>query len=707
MSDGVRHNGEQIVTVGPESNSTVFVRLQKLLPGQSYRISVRAYSENSETFSESSTIILSMFPEPPDIHLITATPYSLNISWPLELNSSTVSHEIEFIDFASNEYWLPVPLFTYDEEDEIYYLENLKPKSSYTFRLRIVYVDSEEEYIWPSDNRFTFRTLGDKPSRPGRPVVQHLSTGAYQLAWEPSRDNGAPVLSYILEGRQSQLSKRGANTSINEEDLWDQYYNGTDNYWKMTKDLQGEKYRFRVRALNNYGWSDYSDTGTFDLSQAGARLADSHDVTIILWVLTPTAIVVTVAFFICVMYRTKGSSKKVVVRADTELATLRELPRWSVQNTNALYSGTSPHPLPRLRRDQITLTKFLGSGAFGEVFEGLALSLNNSESHTRVAIKTLRKGANNQEKAEFLKEAQLMSNFRHPHILQLLGVCLDNDPHFIIMELMEGGDLLSYLRSNRPLMRAWDLLAMCVDVARGCCYLEEMHFVHRDLACRNCLVSSHDPATRVVKIGDFGLARDIYKNDYYRKEGEGLLPVRWMAPESLVDGVFTSQSDVWAFGVLLWEILSLGQQPYPARNNLEVLHYVRSGGRLSQPVAASSDMYCLMMKCWSFSPDERPTFKYCLDVLVELKSRIPNIITPPSPEIETSNDKKSEGGPKYLELVYEDEGGYEIPRSLEQTPEEDKSSLDKLLPGYTNVKSGVDPPTRLRTDVFVNKQMCV
>lgn len=123
---------------------------------------------------------------------------------------------------------------------------------------------------------------------------------------------------------------------------------------------------------------------------------------------------------------------------------------------------------------------------------------------------------------------------------------------------------------------------MCVDVAKGCRYLEEMHFVHRDLACRNCLVSSKDP-DRIVKIGDFGLARDIYKNDYYRKEGEGLLPVRWMAPESLVDGVFTSTSDVWAFGVLLWEIMTLGQQPYPARNNLEVLHYVRRGGRLGKP----------------------------------------------------------------------------------------------------------------------------
>lgn len=169
----------------------------------------------------------------------------------------------------------------------------------------------------------------------------------------------------------------------------------------------------------------------------------------------------------------------------------------------------------------------------------------------------------------------------------------------LLLELMTGGDLLSYLRSHRPNVGALpssltiiDLLRMCVDVAKGCVYLEEMHFVHRDLACRNCLVGGSD-VRKVVKIGDFGLARDIYRNDYYRKEGEGLLPVRWMAPESLVDGVFTTQSDVWAFGVLLWEIMTLGQQPYPARNNLEVLHYVRSGGRLHQPIHCPQQLYVL------------------------------------------------------------------------------------------------------------------
>ncbi|KMQ82333.1 proto-oncogene tyrosine-protein kinase ros-like protein [Lasius niger] len=124
---------------------------------------------------------------------------------------------------------------------------------------------------------------------------------------------------------------------------------------------------------------------------------------------------------------------------------------------------------------------------------------------------------------EFLEEAKLMSDLRHKHVLRLLGICLDADSPWLILELMEAGDLLKYLRENRTLqpsdrhaLRLQDLLAMCEDVAQGCCYLEEQHFVHRDLACRNCLISAKNRKNRIVKIGDFGLARDIYKDDYYR-----------------------------------------------------------------------------------------------------------------------------------------------------------------------------------------------
>ncbi|KMQ83414.1 proto-oncogene tyrosine-protein kinase ros [Lasius niger] len=245
-----------------------------------------------------------------------------------------------------------------------------------------------------------------------------------------------------------------------------------------------------------------------------------------------------------------------------------------------------------------------------------------------VAIKMIRENASSQEKKQFLEEAKLISNFRHKHVLRSLGICLDADSPLIILELMEAGDLLKYLRENQAFqpsdphaLRLQDLLAMCEDVARGCCYLEEQHFVHRDLACRNCLISGRNRNNRIVKIGDFGLARDIYQDDYYIMEGVTPLPLRWMAPESLKYRKFTSKSDVWAFGVLIWEITSLGEHPYAVKDNSEVLQYVCEGGKLPKPLNCPSTLYQLMKHCWS-AVDDRPNFILCLENIVIMRHNI-------------------------------------------------------------------------------------
>ncbi|XP_025267247.1 protein sevenless-like [Camponotus floridanus] len=346
-------------------------------------------------------------------------------------------------------------------------------------------------------------------------------------------------------------------------------------------------------------------------------------------------------FYIYRLYRQRRGNNEQFLSStmtDVELAILPEVPCRNIQ-FNMIYSPMLHYnpdkcAITKIARNQITFTKHLGSGAFGMVYQGKVKDLEKSGTEISVAIKTLGKDASSHEKKKLLKEAKLMSHFQHKHILRLFAVCLDGDSPLLVLELMEIGDLLKYLRQCRNLqvsdssaLRLQDLLAMCEDVARGCCYLEELRFVHRDLACRNCLVSSRNRENRVIKIGDFGLTREI-KNDYYRLKGEDLLPIRWMAPESLIMGIFTSQTDVWSFGVLMWEITSLGEQPYSAKVNEEVINYVCAGGRLPMTLNCPSPLYQLMLRCWN-AAYTRPNFEFCLKNIIALRKNIEDALLSP------------------------------------------------------------------------------
>ncbi|KAI4460354.1 tyrosine-protein kinase receptor [Holotrichia oblita] len=770
-TSGIRQKSDQTVM---ENNMSFEAKpfsayLTRVSPNETYLVWVRAYSRTNVTFTDSASEKITTFPEPDNITIANYSAYLLRLEW--KTSNYISNYTLQYTLLTSND-WKNVLDYQIIIDGGLITAEigNLKPKTQYKFRFLLTYPKYDRLYIWPKDSRFTFETSGDRPTPPGKPEIRFINRNESKIWWQPSKDNGAPIELYKLEGmtlknyRQRRSTNRSAwyhnAPSIEEQNWkWEEFYNGTETFWNINGLDPDYRYSFRALAFNEYGWSEPSEDTEFDPTTA-ALLAEKSDPLTMITVAIGVPVLILLLLLMCLgcfVVAGKcecGKHKKdlhiitPIRRPDVELATLRELPRRTnfIHNTNILYVSAQPTVeeithLPHIRRDQITLMNFLGSGAFGEVFEGKARDLRPNGLETKVAVKTLRKGASEQEKTEFLQEAQLMSHFKHQHILQLLGVCLDNDPQFIIMELMEGGDLLTYLRSSRkptsntPPLTLLELLKMCVDVATGCRYLEEMHFVHRDLACRNCLVSSTDPETRIVKIGDFGLARDIYKNDYYRKEGEGLLPVRWMAPESLVDGVFTSQSDVWAFGVLLWEIMTLGQQPYPARNNLEVLHYVRRGGRLGKPVDCPEELHELMLLCWSFEPERRPTFKYCLETLNILHDKISKnpvtgahngqyISTVPERNMKslfkqippdlliykhtggswknTSNDSSRERTPflnsssdttpnsteipKYLEIVYGSEtspenDGYEIPRnsirstkSMQEIPQDSSSS---------------------------------
>ncbi|XP_035870994.1 insulin receptor-related protein isoform X2 [Phyllostomus discolor] len=273
-------------------------------------------------------------------------------------------------------------------------------------------------------------------------------------------------------------------------------------------------------------------------------------------------------------------------------------------------------------REQISIIRELGQGSFGMVYEGLAQGLEAGEETTPVALKTVNELASPRERIEFLKEASVMKAFKCHHVVRLLGVVSQGQPTLVIMELMTRGDLKSHLRSLRPeaennpgLPRPGlgDMIQMAGEIADGMAYLAANKFVHRDLAARNCMVSQDF----TVKIGDFGMTRDVYETDYYRKGGKGLLPVRWMAPESLKDGIFTTHSDVWSFGVVLWEIVTLAEQPYQGLSNEQVLKFVMDGGVLEELESCPLQLQELMSRCWQQNPRLRPTFTHILDSVRE------------------------------------------------------------------------------------------
>lgn len=246
----------------------------------------------------------------------------------------------------------------------------------------------------------------------------------------------------------------------------------------------------------------------------------------------------------------------------------------------------------------------------------------------RVAIKQLKDDATPKEKQDFLQEAKLLAKFNHRNIVQLIGICLDRGSTFIVMELMLGGDLIRYMRkqceNELTILDEDDLLSICLDIVDGCCYLAEQNYIHRDLAARNCLVSSCRKEERVVKLADFGLARDIYEGNYYKQSNsESAMPLKWMAPECLCgEPTFTSQSDVWSFGVVMWEVTNYClETPYSQVAPFDLKEHLDAGKRLTKSKYCDQDLYKLMLSCWQMEPENRPTFRECQIELIEIRNK--------------------------------------------------------------------------------------
>uniref|UniRef100_A0A8D3CH44 Receptor protein-tyrosine kinase n=1 Tax=Scophthalmus maximus TaxID=52904 RepID=A0A8D3CH44_SCOMX len=268
-------------------------------------------------------------------------------------------------------------------------------------------------------------------------------------------------------------------------------------------------------------------------------------------------------------------------------------------------SGASPNQAQMriLKETELKKLRVLGAGAFGTVYKGV-WAPDGENVKIPVAIKVLRENTSPKANKEILDEAYVMAGVASPYVCRLLGICLTSTVQ-LVTQLMPYGCLLDYVRENKDHIGSQFLLNWCVQIAKGMSYLEEVRLVHRDLAARNVLVKNPNH----VKITDFGLARllDIDETEYHADGGK--VPIKWMALESILHRRFTHQSDVWSYGVTVWELMTFGAKPYdmiPAREIPEVLE---GGERLPQPLICTIDVYMIMVKCWMIDPESRPKFK--------------------------------------------------------------------------------------------------
>lgn len=418
-----------------------------------------------------------------------------------------------------------------------------------------------------------------------------------RVQWkEPSKPNG-PIVKFVVKYQRVDLE------SVSSTDICIRYSSFNQTRGALLTKLEPGNYSIRVMATTIAG----------DGAPSAARYVliakDDSMGTTLIWLGTLIVIFLcSVGFVAFYWYKYRYMSKQI-----------RMYPEVNPDYAGVQYKVDDWE----VERNHIIQLEELGQGSFGMVYKGILTQLRGEKCNQPCAIKTVNESATAREKDSFLLEASVMKQFNTHHVVRLLGVVSQGDPTLVIMELMANGDLKSYLRRHRPDYENGEdpspqpptlrqIIQMAIEIADGMAYLSAKKFVHRDLAARNCMVA--DDMT--VKIGDFGMTRDIYETDYYRKGTKGFLPVRWMAPESLKDGIFSSSSDVFSYGVVLWEMATLASQPYQGLTNDQVLRYVIDGGVMERPENCPDNLYNLMRRCWQHRPTARPTFMEIINELL-------------------------------------------------------------------------------------------
>lgn len=354
---------------------------------------------------------------------------------------------------------------------------------------------------------------------------------------------------------------------------------------------------------------------------------------------SPTFLVTIIVTVIIVRRRyVKKMKKRMMTSAmvhyrgsnDTEIIHINIMGEIEKENYQQTYQKFDFDGKWEFDRNKLILDTTLGEGEFGKVMKAYASDLNGNDTVTTVAVKTVKTSSNSVELLALLSEFQLLQEVSHPNVIKLLGACIKGEPPLIIIEYCCFGSLRSYLRLSRKLeesgdlnidgvepVTATDVLSFAYQICKGMAYLAEMKLVHRDLAARNVLLAEG----KICKVSDFGLTRDVYEDDAYLKKSKDRVPVKWMSPESLADHVYTSKTDVWSFGIVGYELITLGATPYPGIPPQNLYHLLRTGYRMERPDNCSPEIYNLLEACWADDPAKRPSFKYLASKFEKLLGR--------------------------------------------------------------------------------------
>ncbi|XP_036051817.1 tyrosine-protein kinase receptor UFO isoform X2 [Onychomys torridus] len=480
-------------------------------------------------------------------------------------------------------------------------------------------------------------TITVLPQRPHHLHVVSRQPTELEVAWIPGLSGIYPLTHCNL---QAVLSDDGVGVWLGEPDPPEEpltlQVSVPPHQLRLEKLLPHTPYHIRVSCTSSQGPSPWTHWLPVETTEGGQGQPLHHLVSeppppafswpwwyVLLGAVVAAACVLILALFL-VHRRKKETRYGEVFEPTMERGELvvryRVRKSYSRRTTEATLNslGISEELKEKLRdvmvdRHKVALGKTLGEGEFGAVMEG---QLNQDDSILKVAVKTMKIAiCTRSELEDFLSEAVCMKEFDHPNVMRLIGVCFQGSDRegfpepVVILPFMKHGDLHSFLLYSRlgdqPVFLPTQMLVkFMADIASGMEYLSTKRFIHRDLAARNCMLNEN----MSVCVADFGLSKKIYNGDYYRQGRIAKMPVKWIAIESLADRVYTSKSDVWSFGVTMWEIATRGQTPYPGVENSEIYDYLRQGNRLKQPVDCLDGLYALMSRCWELNPRDRPSF---------------------------------------------------------------------------------------------------